>query len=386
MHATSHELCTHTLGRLSSRTSCYLATSRTCTIASDVPRVPTKAPQDALANEVHGGHDHRADAPRSPTPLPVHTAAGALADNESILRTVGRKLRKSTRRDDLEVVPAATSDDMAGAHSCMFDVHCVLTQACPPCCRCLVKKTEGERNVLILDLGGGTFDVSLLTIEDGIFEGKATAGDADLGGEDRLVNHFPGVQEDAQEGPVFEPPCSTSIEIDSLFEGIDFYTSLTCVRYEELCNDLFRSTLEPVKQVLRDSKNDKSQVHEIVLVGGLTRDTKVLKFASNSFKGKEPNKSINPDEAVAYGAAVQAAIRSGDTSEKAQDQAPPPRCFGIDTAGGVMAHIRGSGVMILSLALRFFYPGDLRSTSGGSGDTQSGRVIRPYASRVQVQS
>ena len=224
----------------------------------------------------------------------------------------------------------------------------------------LDKKVVGERNVLIFDLGGGTFDVSLLTIEEGIFEVKATAGDTHLGGEDfdnRLVNHF--VQEfkrknkkgtlffclivfishsfclaDLSSNPravrrlrtacerakrTLSSAAQTSIEIDSLYEGIDFYTSLTRARFEELCQDLFRGTLEPVEKVLRDSKIDKSNVHEIVLVGGSTRIPRIVKLVSDFFNGKEPNKSINPDEAVAYGAAVQAAILSGDTSEKTQD-------------------------------------------------------------------
>ncbi|KAI3552450.1 hsp70-like protein [Colletotrichum paranaense] len=230
----------------------------------------------------------------------------------------------------------------------------------------LDKKAEGERNVLIFDLGGGTFDVSLLTIEEGIFEVKSTAGDTHLGGEDfdnRLVNHFVNefkrkhkkdLSSNARALRRLRTACErakrtlsssaqTSIEIDSLFEGIDFYTSITRARFEELCQDLFRSTIQPVDRVLTDAKVDKSQVHEIVLVGGSTRIPRVQKLISDYFNGKEPNKSINPDEAVAYGAAVQAAILSGDTSSKSTNEIllldVAPLSLGIETAGGMMTKL-----------------------------------------------
>jgi L1 cell adhesion molecule like protein len=184
-----------------------------------------------------------------------------------------------------------------------------------------------EHNVLVFDLGGGTLDVSLVTIEEGIIEVKATASDTHLGGEDfdqRLMNHF--VQEfmrkhkrditgnpqalrrlrNHSERAKHALSCAiwTSIEIDSLFEGIDFYTSITRVRFEELNIDLFRKCMEPVEKCLRDSKMDTSIVDEIVLVGGSTRIPKVQALLSDFFNGKELNNSVNPDEAVAYGATL----------------------------------------------------------------------------------
>merc|ERR1719481_894989 len=224
-------------------------------------------------------------------------------------------------------------------------------------------KKEGEKNILVFDLGGGTFDVSLLTIDSGVFEVVSTNGDTHLGGEDfdqRVIEHFiklykkkkgkdirkdvRAVQKLRREVEKAKRSLSANhqvrIEIESFFEGEDFSETLTRAKFEELNMDLFRSTMKPVEQVLKDADMKVSEVNEIILVGGSTRIPKVQQLVKEFFKGKEPSRGINPDEAVAYGAAVQAGVLSGedDTNDIVLLDVNP-LTLGIETVGGVMTKL-----------------------------------------------
>ncbi|KAH6663582.1 hsp70-like protein [Plectosphaerella plurivora] len=224
-------------------------------------------------------------------------------------------------------------------------------------------KMDGERQIIVYDLGGGTFDVSLLSIDQGVFEVLATAGDTHLGGEDfdqRVINYLAKAynkknnvditkdaktmgklkRETEKAKRTLSSQMSTRIEIEAFFQGEDFSETLTRAKFEELNNDLFKKTLKPVEQVLKDAKVEKSEVDDIVLVGGSTRIPKVVSLIEEFFNGKKASKGINPDEAVAFGAAVQAGVLSGEEgTEEIVLMDVNPLTLGIETTGGVMTKL-----------------------------------------------
>ncbi|CAF2640033.1 unnamed protein product [Rotaria sp. Silwood2] len=257
----------------------------------------------------------------------------------------------------------------------------------------LDKKFTAERNVLIFDLGGGTFNVSILSVEQGIFEVKSTAEfkhkhGKDLSGNKRALCRLRAACECAKLNLLSSS--QTSIQIDSLHEGIDFFSTITRAHFEEINHDLFRSTLNTIKKALQDACMNKSSIHDIVLIDGSTRIPKLQQILQDFFNGKELDRSINPDEGAAYGAANQAAIFADDRSKQVENVMlldVAPFSLGIETTGGVMQRIISRNSTIPAARTRIFtiYSGEKQSSNDAKTQTSTPSIYSKNLSSVAIK-